>query len=386
MRNTILVSLVSAIIGGSLALRWQSLCVPQAVSAQEQAETLLPVSAEASGFSQANLTDQLTPEERVNIQVYDRANRSVVNITTHSVRPDFFFMLDVPAEGAGSGSVLDKLGHVLTNYHVIADAQRIDVTLHDSQTYEAVLVGKDPDNDIAVLKITAPTDSLFPVTFGNSSPLLVGQKVYALGNPFGLDRTLTVGIISSVNRSLPLRSSRTMKSIIQIDAALNVGNSGGPLLNSRAQLIGMNTAIASPTGANTGVGFAIPVNTIRRVVPQLILNGRVIRPDFGITHYFETEQGLGIAKLAQGGPAELAGLRGFRIVRKQRRRGPFVYEETSIDRQSADLIVAVDDVQVRNADDFLTVIESKRPDDEVMVTVIRDGRAINIPVRLGASE
>ena len=386
MRNTILVSLVSAIIGGGLVLRWQSLCAPQAVSAQEQTETLLPAAAEASGFSQANLTDQLTPEERVNIQVYDRANRSVVNITTHSVRPDFFFMLDVPAEGAGSGSVLDKLGHVLTNYHVIADAQRIDVTLHDSQTYEAALVGKDPDNDIAVLKITAPTDSLFPVTLGNSSPLLVGQKVYALGNPFGLDRTLTVGIISSVNRSLPLRSSRTMKSIIQIDAALNVGNSGGPLLNSRAELIGMNTAIASPTGANTGVGFAIPVNTIRRVVPQLIRNGRVIRPDFGITHYFENEQGLGIAKLAQGGPAELAGLRGFRIVRKQRRRGPFVYEETSIDRQSADLIVAVDDVQVRNADDFLTVIESKRPDDEVMVTVIRDGRAINIPVRLGASE
>ena len=386
MRNTILVSLVSAIIGGGLVLRWQSLCAPQTVSAQEQTETLLPAAAEASGFSQANLTDQLTPEERVNIQVYDRANRSVVNITTHSVRPDFFFMLDVPAEGAGSGSVLDKLGHVLTNYHVIADAQRIDVTLHDSQTYEAALVGKDPDNDIAVLKITAPTDSLFPVTLGNSSPLLVGQKVYALGNPFGLDRTLTVGIISSVNRSLPLRSSRTMKSIIQIDAALNVGNSGGPLLNSRAELIGMNTAIASPTGANTGVGFAIPVNTIRRVVPQLIRNGRVIRPDFGITHYFENEQGLGIAKLAQGGPAELAGLRGFRIVRKQRRRGPFVYEETSIDRQSADLIVAVDDVQVRNADDFLTVIESKRPDDEVMVTVIRDGRAINIPVRLGASE
>ena len=386
MRNTILVSLVSAIIGGGLVLRWQSLCAPQTVSAQEQTETLLPAAAEATGFSQANLTDQLTPEERVNIQVYDRANRSVVNITTHSVRPDFFFMLDVPAEGAGSGSVLDKLGHVLTNYHVIADAQRIDVTLHDSQTYEAALVGKDPDNDIAVLKITAPTDSLFPVTLGNSSPLLVGQKVYALGNPFGLDRTLTVGIISSVNRSLPLRSSRTMKSIIQIDAALNVGNSGGPLLNSRAELIGMNTAIASPTGANTGVGFAIPVNTIRRVVPQLIRNGRVIRPDFGITHYFENEQGLGIAKLAQGGPAELAGLRGFRIVRKQRRRGPFVYEETSIDRQSADLIVAVDDVQVRNADDFLTVIESKRPDDEVMVTVIRDGRAINIPVRLGASE
>ena len=255
MRNTILVSLVSAIIGGGLVLRWQSLCAPQTVSAQEQTETLLPAAAEASGFSQANLTDQLTPEERVNIQVYDRANRSVVNITTHSVRPDFFFMLDVPAEGAGSGSVLDKLGHVLTNYHVIADAQRIDVTLHDSQTYEAALVGKDPDNDIAVLKITAPTDSLFPVTLGNSSPLLVGQKVYALGNPFGLDRTLTVGIISSVNRSLPLRSSRTMKSIIQIDAALNVGNSGGPLLNSSAQLIGMNTAIASPTGANTGVGF-----------------------------------------------------------------------------------------------------------------------------------
>ncbi len=177
-----------------------------------------------------------------------------------------------------------------------------------------------------------------------------------------------------------------MKSIIQVDAALNQGNSGGPLLDSHGRLIGMNTAIASPTGANTGVGFAIPVNNIQRVVPQLIEKGRVVRPDIGITRVYQTEQGLVIATLSEGGPAERAGLRGFRVIRQQKRKGPFVYEETKIDRSSADRIVAVDGQRVKKADDLLSAIERKWPGEQVLVTVVREGREVTVPVVLGAGE
>ncbi|MCA9270764.1 MAG: trypsin-like peptidase domain-containing protein, partial [Planctomycetales bacterium] len=273
----------------------------------------------------------MTPEERTNIFVYEKVNRSVVNITTVTVRADIFFR-EVPSEGSGSGSVIDKAGHILTNDHVIDEARTIMVTLHDGNSYEAKLVGKDAVNDIAVLKIEAPPEALFPVEFGDSARLRVGQKIYAIGNPFGLERTMTTGIISSLNRSLPSRTGRIMKQIIQLDAALNRGNSGGPLLNSRGQLIGMNTAIASRTGENTGVGFAIGSNAVGRVVPQLIRNGRVIRPDIGITRVMETENGLLVATLAEKGPAEEAGVRGFTLLRETQRRGPFVYDQTKIDR------------------------------------------------------
>jgi S1-C subfamily serine protease len=177
-----------------------------------------------------------------------------------------------------------------------------------------------------------------------------------------------------------------MKSIIQIDAALNRGNSGGPLLDSRGRLIGMNTAIASHTGENTGVGFAIPVNSFLRVVPQLIENGRVIRPDIGITRVYETEQGLVVATLATGGPAERAGLQGFRVVRQERRRGPFAYEETRIDRSTADMIIAVNGEAAKTADDLLSAIERHRPGEEVVLTVIRGGRQVNVGVVLGSGE
>jgi S1-C subfamily serine protease len=330
--------------------------------------------------------EDFTSEERVNIAVYDKVNRSVVNITTRAARADAFFMFEVPSEGSGSGSVLDKHGHILTNYHVIAGAREMAVTLYNGETYDATLVGLDPLNDIAVLRIAAPDDTLFPVLLGDSTRLRVGQKIYAIGNPFGLERTMTVGIISSLNRSLPARSGRTMKSIIQIDAALNRGNSGGPLLNSRGELVGMNTAIASSTGENTGVGFAIPVATIVRVVPQLIENGRVIRPDIGIMRVYQTESGLVIATLTPGGPAERAGLRGFRVVRNQRRNGGFLVEETRVDRSYADTIVAIDGKRVTSADEFLTIIEAKKPGDEVVVSVVREGRETEISVTLGAGE
>ena len=340
---------------------------------------------EPTGEARPYVDDGLTPDERVNIQVYEKGNRSVVNITTLTVRADLFFR-EVPSEGSGSGSILDKAGYVLTNQHVVDGAREIMVTLYDGNSYAGKLIGVDPVNDIAVLKIDAPPETLFPVELGDSSKLRVGQKIYAIGNTFGLERTMTTGIISSLNRTLPSRSGRLMKQIIQIDAALNRGNSGGPLLDSRGRLIGMNTAIASTTGENTGVGFAVGANAIGRVVPQLIRNGRVIRPDVGITRVMETDQGLLVATLSEKGPAEEAGIRGFTIIKETRRRGPFVYEQAQIDRNSADLIIACDGQPVTNVDDLLSLVEAKRPGDAVTLTIVREGQRMDITVPLRASE
>ncbi|HPP52194.1 MAG TPA: trypsin-like peptidase domain-containing protein, partial [Thermoguttaceae bacterium] len=261
---------------------------------------------------------ELTPEERVNIGVYELCNRSVVHITTKSVREGalLLFAVEIPAEGEGSGVVLDRKGHILTNCHVVEGAQEIQVTLFNGKSYVGRLVGQDRVTDVAVLRIEAPPEELFPVMFGDSNRLRVGQRVYAIGNPFGFERTLSTGIISSLNRTLPSRSqARTIKNVIQIDAAINPGNSGGPLLNTQGRMIGMNTAIASRTGESAGVGFAIPVNTIARVVPQLIENGRVRRPDVGILRVYQTERGLLVAALAPGGAAEKAGIRGPQVIR-----------------------------------------------------------------------
>jgi S1-C subfamily serine protease len=315
--------------------------------------------------------------------VYEKTNRSVVNITTQTFHPDFFFMVETPSQGTGSGAVLDKQGHILTNEHVIDGAEQIMVTLFTGESYEAEIVGQDLPNDTAVLRINAPADQLIPVEIETAFALRVGQRVYAIGNPFGLERTMTVGIISSLNRSLRSQSGRLMESIIQIDAALNRGNSGGPLLNSRGRLIGMNTAIASSTGENTGVGFAIPASTLSRVVPELIEHGKVIRADIGISRILEKEDGIEIVMTTPDGPAEQAGLRGYQMVKQRFRRGPFVYERNNIDRSHADLIVAVDDTPVRTRDQLLTAVEKKKPGQIVRLTIIRDGRQQMVAVRLG---
>ena len=217
----------------------------------------------------------------------------------------------------------------------------------------------------------------------------VGQRVFAIGNPFGLDCTLSTGIIASLNRNnlLPSRQrGRFLKSVIQIDAAINPGNSGGPLLDSHARLIGMNTAIASNTGESAGVGFAIPVATIARVVPQLIREGKIRRPETGIAVVYQTERGLVINKLTAGGPAERAGLHGPKITRQQRRQGPFVYEYQTIDRSAADLIVGVDGKPTKTTDDFLDAIESHHPGEQVALTVIRGGQQVQVPLVLDAGE
>ena len=329
---------------------------------------------------------QFTPEEQTNITVYEAVNRSVVNINTKATVATGLLLIEMPSEGAGSGIVLDKQGHLLTNFHVVEGAKEIQVLLYDGSSHPATVVGFDPATDVAVIKVDAPAELLQPVAFGTSNDLRVGQRVFAIGNPFGLERTLTTGIISSLNRSLPTRTGRTIKSIIQTDAAINPGNSGGPLLDSNARLIGMNTAIASRTGQSAGVGFAIPVGTLARIVPQLIQRGRVIRPDAGISRVYQSDAGLVVATLTSGGPAERAGLRGFKIVRERRRQGPFMMEFERVDRSGADLIVAVGGQAVRNADDFLSAVESKNPGDQVLITVQREGHRLDIPVVLDAEK
>jgi S1-C subfamily serine protease len=417
MNRTLAVSLASALVGALAASVWhhtsefgqahaqqplarepvfEPRLPPAATSGQLEAGRRGPTSQAAEGLrniptvgveydaSPAGL-DEFTPEERTNILVYERANRSVVHITTKAAQRELLFM-EVPAEGTGSGSVLDLSGHILTNYHVVEGAAQILVTLHNGESYTASIVGFDPPNDMAVLKIDAPREMLVPIALGDSSRLRVGQIVYAIGNPFGLERTMTTGIISSLNRSLPSKAGRTMKSIIQIDAALNRGNSGGPLIDSRGRLIGMNTAIASSTGENTGVGFAIPVDTIKRVAAQLVTSGKVIRPEAGISRVLVTEQGLVVATVVPDGPADRAGIRGFKIIREQKRRGPFVYEERRIDRSEADTIVAVDGQRVTTADSFLTLVEQHRPGDQAILTVFREGNLVEVPLTLGSAE
>jgi S1-C subfamily serine protease len=296
--------------------------------------------------------------------------------------------MPVPSKGTGSGVVIDKQGYVLTNHHVIEGAQSARVTLYNNESFDARLVGKDPVNDIAVLKIDATADMLFPVGIGDSSQLRVGQKVYAIGNPFGLERTLTVGIISSLDRSMPSAAGRTLNSIIQIDAALNSGNSGGPLMDSSGQMIGINTAIANPsgTGENTGIGFAIPASTVRRVVPELIEHGRVVRATAGISRVYETDQGLVVVKVVTGGPAEAAGIRGFRLFTDRQKQGGFIVSRAFVDPTTADRIIAVDGQRVRNADEFLELIERHRPGEQAVLTVVREDREQNVAVVLTADE
>ena len=312
--------------------------------------------------------------------VYEAVNRSVVNITSKAVRTDRLLLVE-QSEGSGSGAVIGTDGHILTNHHVVTGAKEIAVTLYNGKTYDAVPIGADPLNDLAVIRVEAAADELFPVEFGDSRTLKVGMSVFALGNPFGLERTLTTGIISSLNRSLQIHGNWKIKSIIQIDAAINPGSSGGPLLDSHGRLIGMNTAIATTSGQSSGVGFAIPVSLISRVVPQLLQHGHVIRPESGIDKVYQTDKGLLIAELHANGPAEKAGLRGPKMIRA--RRGPFTI--TREDRTAADLIVAIDDQKIANAEDFLSYIEGKRPGEEVVLTVVREGRKIQVALVLSKS-
>jgi S1-C subfamily serine protease len=322
----------------------------------------------------------LDADERNNIHVYAAVNKSVVNITTEATELGLFG--EDTTSGSGSGFVIDKAGHVLTNFHVVEGADAVRVTLFDGSHHDAKVVGADAANDVAVLHIGAPAEKLVPVTFGDSSRVMVGQKILALGNPFGLERTLTSGIVSSLERSLKARNGRTIKGIIQTDAAINPGNSGGPLLNSRGEVIGMNTAIVSHVGQSAGISFAVPINGIRRILDPLIRDGRVIRADLGIARFLATGKGLLVVSLVQGGPADRAGIQGVKVRVEQVAPG---FIRRSIDPDAADLIVAVDHNRVRTLEELLTEVEKHQPGEVVRITVVRDGNPMDVPVQLGQS-
>jgi S1-C subfamily serine protease len=386
MKKLIVCCAVSALLGGAVAgwlIENRTTFLASAV-AQELSGPVRPAVPLASAALGPN--PGLTQEELTNIRVYDGANRGVVNVLTKMISHEGFFMLPTPAEGAGSGSVLDKQGHILTNYHVVEDANKVWVTLPGGKDpFEGEIVGVDQDNDIAVLKINAPPEELFPVPIGASENLRVGQRVYTLGNPFGLEGTLTTGIISNLNRTLPSRNGRDMKSIIQTDAAMNPGNSGGPLLDTGGRMIGMNVAIATKTGQNAGLGFAIPINRIRQIVPQLIEHGKVVRADIGIVRVKEIDKGLQLVEVNKGGPAEKAGLQGWKTVRKRVTRGPLAYDVERFDTSGADIVVAIDGQPVESAAAFVDKMDDRQPGERVVLTILRQGHQMQVPVTLGSS-
>lgn len=325
-----------------------------------------------------NGTTGLLPDELVNIRVYKATNQAVVNISTQSIQSDFFLNA-IPREGFGSGVIISPEGYILTNNHVIEGAQRLRVTLFNGTNVPAEIVGTDPANDLAIVKIVPPANTkLTVVPFGDSSKMEVGRKVLAIGNPFGLERTLTVGIISSTGRTMQTGSGRLIKGIIQTDAAINPGNSGGPLFDSSGQMVGITTAIFSRSGQSAGLGFAIPINIAKNLVPELIAHHRIIRPDTGIEAVQQLDVGLRVMRLDPNGPAAKAGLQGPKNVVYQ--QGAFTIQ--SVDSTQADVITMVDNQQVRSADDLLSYVDKLKPGQLVTLTVLRHGKIIKVPVKL----
>ena len=320
-------------------------------------------------------------EEQNNISVYRKNIDSVVNITSRAVTFDFFYGL-VPQEGQGSGFIIDKEGHVLTNYHVIADARQVEVTLHNRKKYRATVVGTDRSHDLAVIQIKGP--GLTPMVLGDSRDLQVGQKVYAIGNPFGLAGTMTNGIISSI-RPVQEPDGMQIDDAIQTDAAINPGNSGGPLLNWHGEVIGINTLIASNVGQSAGIGFAIPVNTAKAVLNDLMTLGRVRRPALGVRTIpitpeladqmgLAADSGLLIVQIVPGGAADRAGLRGG---------NERAYIGNVPITLGGDLIVAIDGQPVQDQQDLSQVMNSHRAGDTVRITIYRGKKKIDVSVTLG---
>lgn len=317
-------------------------------------------------------------DEQNNIEVYRAVAPGVVSIKTSAKFEDFFGQEFEEESGSGSGSVIDKQGHILTNYHVIEGASKLSVSFGGEKIYPAKVVGGDPDTDLAVIKIDAPASELTVVEFGDSDKLVVGQKVLAIGNPFGLDRTLTTGVISALQRPIRARNGRPIDAAIQTDASINPGNSGGPLLDKYGRMIGINSQILTPAGGSVGVGFAIPVNTAKRVVPQLIQFGEVRRPKLGAAvrsvaelaqrgYRLPVEDGLVILQVLPGGSASLAGLRGV-----------------TPEGYLGDIILSIDGQKMTNLDDLYRFLDKKQIGDIVQVQVYRDGKVATLSMKLVA--
>ena len=344
---------------------------------------LQPSQAAFTETPPAGISDPATStDEQNNIEVYRTLSPGVVFIHSTSYARDFFGFME-PQEGSGSGSILDQQGNILTNYHVIEGAQKLSVSLGGKKDYPAVVVGGDPDTDLAVIRLTEkPAGQLTVIPMGDSDRLVVGQKVLAIGNPFGLDRTLTTGVISGLQRPIRARNNRLIEGAIQTDASINPGNSGGPLLDSRGRMIGINSQILSRSGSSAGVGFAVPVSIAKRVVPQLLQNGAVRRPKLGIsTRNIDTirsqvelpvTDGVLIVQVLRGGGAAAAGLRGM----QQTEMGDF---------ELGDIIVGINNDKVANSDDLFRVLDKYQIGDTVQVHIWRNGRRMSVPVRLTES-
>ncbi|HWP58775.1 MAG TPA: trypsin-like peptidase domain-containing protein [Candidatus Acidoferrales bacterium] len=356
----VLVLLLLAAVGG----KWWS----QAASTSGPAPTPRPVTPRG----------ELDADEKATIALFRQASPSVVHITTIAVRRDLFTLnlLQIP-EGTGSGFIWDEAGNIVTNFHVIQNAAGAEVTLADHSQWKARLVGVAPDKDLAVIRIDAPRARLRPIPIGTSKDLLVGQKVFAIGNPFGLDQTLTRGIISALGREIDSVTGRPIQGVIQTDAAINPGNSGGPLLDSAGRLIGMNTAIYSPSGASAGIGFAIPVDTINRLVPELIRYGKITRPGLGVQlAEDQIAQQLGIPGplVVAVNPGSAAARAGIRPTRRDQ------YGRVRL----GDIVIAVDGKKVTSTNDLFLALERYRVGDTVTLTVLRDGKQEQIKVTLEA--
>ncbi|HUE42590.1 MAG TPA: trypsin-like peptidase domain-containing protein [Candidatus Sulfotelmatobacter sp.] len=344
----------------------------------------IPTAVKAVRATEPAAAAALDATEAENVRIYRQASPAVANIVTRTVEYDFFFNA-VPVEGAGSGFLIDTDGHILTNNHVIQGAQTIEVILGDGSHHRAKLIGADVRNDIALIQIDAKGRSLAALTLGDSRNLLVGQRVLAIGNPFGFQSTLTTGVVSSLGRTVQTSESTFIDEAIQTDASINRGNSGGPLLNSHGEVIGINSAIYAPTGTTAGIGFAIPINTAKRVANDLITNGRVRRASLGCEGRalwpglaealnIPVQQGILVERVTPGGPAAQAGIRGGNKV---------VVSGLQELRIGGDVIVAVDGKEITNQMELNLLLNRAWPGDTMTLAVIRDGKKLNIPVKLG---
>jgi S1-C subfamily serine protease len=329
-------------------------------------------------------TEHLTEEESINVRIYRQASPAVANILTKATEYDFF-MDPVPVEGAGSGFVIDPRGYILTNYHVVAGAQSIEVILGDKTRYPAKFVGADQRNDVALVKIDPKGKQLIALTLGDSSTLLVGQKVLAIGDPFGFESTLTTGVVSALGRTVQTSETTFIDAAIQTDASINRGNSGGPLINTHGEVIGINSAIYTPSGTTAGIGFAIPINTAKLIANDLITEGKVRRAYLGVQTRsvagwlaealdLPVQEGLLVEQTTKGSPAAAAGIRGGDKVAQAGMRRILI---------GGDVIVGVDGQKVSNEFDINVILNRKRPGDTVTITLYRGAKKLDVPVKLG---
>jgi S1-C subfamily serine protease len=326
----------------------------------------------------------LTDDEAINVRIYRQASAAVANILTKATEYDFF-MDPVPVEGAGSGFVIDARGYILTNFHVVQEAQSIEVVLGDQSRYPAKFIGADQRNDVALIKIDPKGKKLAVLSLGDSSALQVGQKVLAIGNPFGFQSTLTTGIVSALGRTVQTGQTTFIDEAIQTDAAINRGNSGGPLINSHGEVIGINTAIYTPSGTTAGIGFAIPINTAKVIANDLMTDGRVHRAFLGVETLsvggwlsealdLPVKEGLLVEVATRGGPAAAAGIRGGDRVAEAGMRRIYI---------GGDVITAIDGQKVTGQLDMNVILNHKRPGDSVNVTLYRGGKKMDVAVKLG---